>query len=465
MPYARRVILPTFLLTEVCDKHDDGAISQTIPTTSSTNVTTYYTKTVGDGYNRLPVVLQGNGAPWQEACLYILSRLESAYRPHMSTYSSIADDLTHFRRFLESDDIDFTHFPKSKPFRPTYRYRAHLELHIHCGEISPGTARRRISSVVNFYRWLNVEDILKPENSPWKESEKLFQYKDSKGFFHYKNVKTTDLKINIPQQAMTFSQDIDDGGKLRPLTPEEQKQVLMALKALKNTEMSLVFWLALFTGARMQSILTLRLRHVQLVIPDNVFEIPLLIGPGTSIDTKNDKRMTLFVPIWLMNSLRIYSISDRAMRRRNLAGNHDDDHYLFLSRNGKPLYLSKVDQQFSADNSSHRSASGEAIRQFLNDRIMPQIKLQCGLNMKFRFHDLRASFGMNLTESQMKLVECGKTTLHKMRLYVKDRMGHSSITTTDLYLNYGNNKVYALQAQSDYESYLMNLIATCESAL
>ncbi len=73
-------------------------------------------------------------------------------------------------------------------------------------------------------------------------------------------IKSHDLAIHVPAKAHN-SEVIVDGGELSPLTVEEQIIILKAL--LKSSrEYQLMFYLALFTGARLQTICTLRICHL-----------------------------------------------------------------------------------------------------------------------------------------------------------------------------------------------------------
>lgn len=104
--------------------------------------------------------------------------------------------------------------------------------------------------------------------------------------------------------------------------------------------------------------------------------------------------------------------------------------------------------------------NGEAVRQFISKRVIPIMRDKLS-NEKytFRFHDLRATFGMNLSESQISLVEEGKQSLHDAREYVKARMGHSSIEITDRYLNYKVNLNTLMSHQENYEEYINFLLS------
>jgi integrase len=75
----------------------------------------------------------------------------------------------------------------------------------------------------------------------------------------------------------------------------------------------------------------------------------------------------------------------------------------------------------------------------------------------YRFHDTRATFGMNLTDHQFTLIEQGKATLKSAREFVQIRMGHESSTTTDRYLQYRQSSKLVHRAGEEYESHLRRL--------
>ena len=65
---------------------------------------------------------------------------------------------------------------------------------------------------------------------------------------------------------------------------------------------------------------------------------------------------------------------------------------------------------------------------------------------------------MNLSESQMRLVEEGKLSLHEAREYVKARMGHANTEMTDRYLNYESNLDAVIALQENFEEYINNIL-------
>lgn len=472
---AKKLILPVFVLTGTCGNEVQGALLRTIPKTAAAKSYSYHFQPLrqqlsrrepGNAiyrYNLMPVVVGGNGTLWHEANLYILSRLQRTVDPHMVTYAGVATDLAAFKRFLEDEDIDFREFPRRTLARPTYRYRGDLRLRIRAGQMAPTTARRRMTSVIGFYRWLIEEGLIKPENPPWQDGDTYFKFTDSKGFTRTKLVKTTDVAIRVSRQTDPYDETIDDGGKLRPLTEQEQVWLIEALAELGNTEMMLIHFIALFTGARIQTILTLRVHHVLSDFAADVTEILIPVGQGTAIDTKNDKRLTLIFPRWLFEKLKVYALSERARKRREKAGDDSGSQYLFLSNRGVSMYRSRVDRlEFDEAQSIRHEKQGQAVRQFISERVIPLVRKKNGVKFRYRLHDLRASYGMNLTDQQLMLVQEGKTTLHQAREFVKVRLGHESAATTDRYLNYRQHLRFTAKVQSEYEDHLKNLTDIAE---
>ncbi len=472
---AMKLTLPTLFITELCQPGDEGALA------IEDALEPYFARQVmaeGDdcrrdglpnwapaNFNLFPVVLEGSGQPWAEACLYLISGIEGAPNPDMRTYDARALDLAAYRRFLEETNIDWTEFPKNKLFKPTYRYRAHLNHLLRAGELGAKTLNRRMGSVVGFYRWLVSEKFLSPANPPWKERDVYITSKDNFGFQRTKTVKSTDLAVPVPVQQDTFDESIQDGGKLRPLPMEEQEWLLSALLAADNTEMTLIHLMALVTGARLQTVCTLKVFHTEMTAPSdpNVL-VKLPVGPGTGVDTKGDKRLVLHIPGWFYLALQTYAHSERARRRRQKSGKDNSSQYLFLTQHGTPYYADKQERQtFDPTNKRRYDFDGGAIGTFIRNVIRPYIEKKYGCKkFDFSYHDTRATFGMNLTDLLLEQVEAGRATLSEVREYVKTRMGHESAATTDLYLNFRHKLKFKRVVVEQRETHLKDL---CRQAM
>lgn len=458
--FRHKIVLPTCIVTEVCQEDIAGSSQRKIPAIYGQSPVIYHFRPITDHdgvveamYNLFPVVLDGRGVPWDIATIYILSLLQGASFPNMSTFHGIADDLGAFKAFLDEKNIDFVDFPLNKLRRPTYRFHGYLKQQIFAREVSGTTAKRRMGRVVAFYRWLMQERITDLKHDPWQEREYYLDVKSAIGSSTTKKVRSTDVSIKVAKQDDPFNGMIEDGGKLRPLPPDEQQWIMEALSHFGNSEMILIHLFMLLTGARIQSVLTLRVRHVQLDLPDNLQVFRMVAGAGAGIDTKYDKSMTLHVPRKLYEVLRTYSNSDRAIRRRIRAqGGDTEDQYLFLTQHGAPYYRAKQETHvFNPDFEKRHQKRGQPIRQFVTDYMIPYIRTRHDPKFHYRIHDLRATFGMNQTDVQLKLVEEGKISLSQARAHVQRLMGHEHSSTTDRYLDYRKHMKMAYEAIDRYE--------------
>jgi len=481
MKFAKKILLPHIEITKVSTPKDPEASAVILPPLPGDAAEPIYfvrPKRIAlsgkspDGrpvweeqrYNHFPVVLDSHGVPWAEAVVYILSKLEGIADPSMATYIAIANDLSEYRTFLDESGLDWLHFPSQKFARPTYRFNGHLKFAVQAGKVAASTAQRQMGAVIGFYRWLIADGVFVPQNPPWKESDRYIDFKDSRGFTKSKKIVTTDVSIKVAKQHDPYDGYINDGGKLRPLTSEEQEWVMDALVSLGNTEMTLIHMFGMLTGARIQTVLTFKVSHTKQPLSSEVFgEIRVPIGPGTRIDSKNNKEMVLHIPVWFYEILKGYASSTRASKRRKKAkGGDTDDQYLFLSVRGAPLYVDKADSmEFDEYNDTRYARTGQGVRQFITDRVLPFIRRKYGTQkFKYRFHDTRATAGMNWTDHQLKLVELKKTTLMKAREFVKTRMGHESSMTTDRYLQFRENLKLVRWAGEEYDNHLKRLASS-----
>lgn len=453
----RKVLLPVFQLSELAEPDDPRAILRTIKQGKGHPSLTYRYRFVWDeegergfNYNLFPVVLDSRSVPWALGTLFILSQLEAEGQPVMATFHSRADDLGAFKEWLDSQDNPeelLFNFPKAKLRRTTYRYRGYLQRQIQAREIGTATAKRRMGTVIRFYRWLSSNHYFTPEFPTWEEREFQLSFKTEDGRQLSKIVVSTDLSIPAPKPEYDFDGTIQDGGKLRPLNGEEQDWLLEAAEAKANAECLLLQLFMLSTGARIESACTLRDRHFANASPHysknpagagEVYR--LKAGPGTGIETKNNKPGTFQVPRTLYELLHTYTHSRRAgLRRERYIAKHGPhaDIYLFLTQQGNPYYIAKDEAlKFNPELNRRHAKNGQPIRQFIKDQAIPYVREKYDKSFFYRPHDLRASFGMNVTEELTKQVEEGKITLHKARLIVKDLMWHKSSATTDIYLDY-----------------------------
>lgn len=418
-------------------------------------------------FRLLPLVVDGTGAPWAPACLWLLEKAQA--KPlGIGSLGPVAQDLAAYKKFLDELTLEWDDFSAVEKYaRPTYLYRNELHAQLNAGELKKSTASRRMSTVISFYRFLtrNPRMRFSPVNDPWVETDVGIEYRDSKGFKQIATVTTTDVSIKATKYQDAWEETIDDGGKLRPLPVSEQKALVAALKELGNTEYALMHYMALLTGAREMTVLTLRLRDVMRP-PDQIpqWSHKIRCGPGTGIDTKGDVAdVYLSVPRALYEQLHAYAVSERARRRRaKTARGEDPNNYLFLTQHGQPYYESKEDRNAVRDSATplRRSAlSGRPLRKFIEQTVIPLVR-KTHPKFKYRFHDLRATFGMNWVDYQM--LQAGPEGYGKHYLWARDQlrklMWHRSPLTTDKYLEYREHMHHLQLAQQGWSDHLVELI-------
>lgn len=465
----RFVCIPVFTLTEECEDGAKRSVRRDIRRWKGREPLCYHYRDViepitqtGFNYNLFPVVLDSKGRPWGVANNFLLSKLEAVVRPNMKNFHSLAHDLGAYKEWLDQqnnpDDLLF-HFPQIKVARITYRYKSHLENRLRAREIEATMAKRRMGTVIALYRWMQEVKLFEPDNPPWQDRTYQLSANDKYGRSIHIPITSTDISIKAPKSDDPFEGTIQDGGKLRPLTRDEQQWVMEAARTLRNTEMQLLILFMLCTGARIQTACTLRVRHFTREIPRfskapgghyEVYKLP--VGPSAGIDTKNDKEMVLQVPRALYEVICTYVHSNRAKRRRGrAAGGDNPNQYIFLTQQGSPYYTAKEEAlAFKPDLKRRHEKVGGTVRQYIKEHLVPYVQQHNSNHFTFRIHDLRASYGMNQTDIQLALVEKGEITLHKARITVKELMGHQSPATTDLYLDYRKIQAQAYAAIDGY---------------
>ena len=172
--------------------------------------------------------------------------------------------------------------------------------------------------------------------------------------------------------------------------------------------------------------------------------------------------MALFFSEHLLRELTIYSKSSRAITRRKRRPHEHRaicDEYLFLTKMGRPYYLS--DRDPIGDSYDNRP-TGNAISQFIRQTLMPRL-VQEGFNRKFSFHDLRATFGVRFMEWEVKnrrqenSGEAPQDAFFHSLNKMKNRMGHSDVRTSEGYLNYVLEYSREDFTQESYERHLFGI--------
>lgn len=404
-------------------------------------------------YHEFPFVIKNDGTLWYEANMYLLWKIDNNPYIDPQTLKVHSKSLQDYIYFCERENIDWKVAEKITS-RPNWKYRKYLdERFLNC-EITSATLKKMIKPNTSFYNYLmDVRD--------YSFNVRLFNLIKVRLSNNNKNGSSFTKEINIfdinQVDSSINSYDgtiIDEGKKLRPLTHKEQSILFNTLSILDNYEMKLIFLFSVLTGARLETVLTLKLKHFVDSLPNNYFENEILqwqnnqekfsftskqllpVGPGTGIDTKNNKNYSLILSRKLNEVIVTYIISKRAFERRRKAKiqTNDLEQYIFLTNRSKPYYMSSTDIYRREYKKIPR---GGTIITFICKTLKPKLK-ELNRSFPFHFHNLRATFAMNYLLINQPSVDKGMISQLQLSTQLQKHMGHEKITTSMRYIEYYN---------------------------
>jgi integrase len=469
-----KVVIPEFNIYKATTVQPE--VTSYFPSKLNTSQEKYFAQQADDfeitTFNHFPLLLLPNHSLWNYANNYLLYKLESIDLPHSSTLSSISDSIKHFGNYCLETEINYLVCTR-KSNSPLRRYRRHLTNRIMKGEIAASTAKSHMSNLVNFYRYLLYVEDVKFEFPPWQDREAKIIISDTGRGGYVKTVKTSDVSQAIKghvstqrkREHSTYEGKIIDGGELRPLNNEEQEILLTALKVLNHPEMILIFLIGLCTGARLQTILTLRYDNFNYEPGESITEVAVYAGRYNKngnclVDSKDDKSITIYFPIELYKKIQLYLNSERALKRCKKSKHPPENlgmQYIFLSQQGHPFYMSKSDENAKF---YRQIPSGQAVTTFVCERLKPKLA-KLSFFGSFKFHDTRATFGMNIVNSGLELIKGADNiggTIDQLFRFVKVRMCHNDLRTTQQYLNFNQNNEIVKEAKLGWEKHLKKML-------
>lgn len=402
---------------------------------------------------RFPILIRSNGTPWDSGNSYLvdyfLMRLRQG-ESKITTVRNLSTALLDFLRFIEfSGDecraFNEFYFPEDIYLSTPFQYMFYLKSRIkdgHKNRISTSTAKYYLNSVVNFFNYF-IETTNKDKKSIIYFHEIFFNLQQSP-HRHFELFSPSRLRIKSTIRRYLAEDEIfDSGNRVRPLSETDLSIVTSTLKEMNNRKFQLFVYISLLTGARLQTVATLRIKNIKRALDHskqshNIF-IP--VGPGTDVDTKKDVNYKLIMPRSLAILLMDYTNSNYAanLRRQSYYGDSESN-YLFLTEPGtgfsNSYYISKSELEDRAGNSESNnvmSNNGQGIKKLV-ERLNRLCKARDENFRRFSFHDLRATFAVHyLDELKAKSTpDSNHTILHELR----SALGHSNLQTTMNYLDY-----------------------------
>jgi len=422
-----------------------------------------------DSVYNFPFLLNHDGKPWYEANSYLFQMAINSTKLAEATdiIQGKASKLLDYKLFCEDKEIEFDDFSGRRPsHRPTYKYYAYLSSEV---DIGPETLNMKTSAVYSFLKWISEQSGSKIDIDRVDTVKNIsISFDTPTGRGVKKVTKRSQTKpVNHEPIPVEVGYVRDEGEDLRPLTLVQRDEFLEIIsKDEFSVDERLFSVFALYTGARKQTIFTLRIKHLaffksELLLPDNTYE--LRVSSKNGADTKYDKPQKLYIEKELADDLIVYSKSQTAKSRRkkfkkkyaiefpDLQEMHDDDVYLFLSTENNCHYMAKDDPRFARVKSR---AKGQRTRLFTEKLSIFTSKI---FPKGFTFHWLRATFAYVYYLHLVKSYEDknGKIVSHSEIIRkVQKRMHHGHSSITENYLKLFENINDKKRAQEVYESHI-----------
>lgn len=252
------------------------------------------------------------------------------------------------------------------------------------------TVNQRLRTIQRFYLWARRHDLIK--ELPWTNQDVRFLRTPS--FLAHSasqqgSIKSTSLMLRQTQVPVKFL-TLDD--------------CATCIKAIDNVTHRLMFRLALQTGLRSEELQTFPEKYVvnpadQIVLRGK-HRVRLWLDP-VDMSLKGSRGRAIDVPIDLMLDLWQYSVLERPKLAKRVSGSSPS---LFLTVNGGRFNKSSIQNLFNS------------------------VSLKAGI--KVTCHMLRHTYATYTLHGLQQAGFSGERLL-----YVRDRLGHSSVHTTETYLH------------------------------
>lgn len=362
----------------------------------------------------MPQILWSNNTPWREANLWAYEQRSASVDP--KTTLSALTHLHAYSKWLESQGIEWWHFPPREADRCLILFRGSLVAARDNGELAPSTATQRMSAVIRFYRWLIANRLLSTDWPIWTDKQAGVRLLDEFGFSRTMMVSSTNLAI--PNRRAP-GERLEDG--LLPVSAKAARQIVDFALNHGSYELYLMLKLGFGTGMRIGTICDLRVSTIQRAVADTAFPgfNKLAVGPGAHppVHTKFSVNGQIWISDEDLKLLHDYAYSTRRLVRQSRAVTVDRD-VLFLTRNGNVFG--------KGDGNASRGISVQLGR-------LRKAGIARGLNVfrNFRFHQSRCTFATELARIALR-----HGTASMAIQLVRQALLHKSEKTTLTYIRF-----------------------------
>ncbi|WP_236166316.1 site-specific integrase [Pseudomonas juntendi] len=392
-------------------------------------------KTVDIVIRGFPQLYWSNGKPWEVGNFWLATFALQVMRGGLSLDALVsrAYALRHYMAFLEKVRMTWFWFPLvNKDKRCLFHYYHDLQGQLKRGEISYRSAKSRGKTAVNFYKAVLDYRLLSMNDDMFSELSLSDKVANLAGLERTIAVSKEQLKL---RGAKDIIQRVEDG--LVPLDYDVQDLILDIAFENCSPEVYLMLVLGFYTGMRVGTICDLKLLTLKYARPAGSGSFYYLsVGPSVGyapVATKFGVNGDISIPAHVYDLLCSYVKSARRLKRA-VRANKEDGQLVFLNKNGRS-YCRKG-----------RGSSSSVNSEVMNIR---NIARQRGIQLSFKFHQTRATFGTNFV---MENLDRPNVTLKAVIGMLKDMLLHTSERSTMTYIKYvQNHTVKAKWANEFYQ--------------
>lgn len=347
-------------------------------------------KLYGISYENFPILLNAEMNIVEEALFFLVQYCIKRGRVNsIRSWEAYGQTLYDYFSFLEANGLDWrmNKYGINHSILAAYRDWSLSEIKLH-----PNTVNYRLRHIIKFYQFAFENNWI--ESLPYHLEE--IRINPSKHFLSH-----VDDRGNVK-----LSPDILLKKHHSPIRLLNKPQIREFLTALKNPTQKLIARLALCSGLRKEELVSFPVTYI--FNPQNYITYKSLIrihlNPA-EMKIKGDKPRGIDIPRSLMSDLWQYILHERALLEKRSG---EKQSTLFLNRNGYPW-----------------GNSGKSLN-----------NLWKHLNLPFKVtpHMLRHTYATHTLYEMRKR----KSQIDPL-LYVRERLGHISIITTEKYLHYIND--------------------------
>lgn len=352
----------------------------------------------GRSFEGFPLLIGSDGWPAQPAQSFLWHTLiESGESLSTLTWEAYGRRLYDYYAFLEANSLAWNDETPAHGLSVLSRYRDWS-----IGELAldPRTVNNRLALIVRFYRWAKQQNFIK-----------MLPFSEKRGRVVHHN----GLLSHVTRQGKEgnkVSIMVRERKRLTKFLTKDQVKVCLAFDA--DPSHQILFHLMVRTGLRSCEARSFPLKYVFNPRLKNGLRrgqmISVALDPS-DMQIKYDRPRVIDVPWSLMEDMWSYSLHQREMRNSKGDGSVT------------ALLLTNEGRQYSKD----------AVVD-----IMKSYERKCGFYV--RAHMLRHTYGTYTLIALRKTKEFEGEPL----MYVRDRLGHSDVQTTMIYLHLINQ----LEAQS-----------------